>query len=110
MLTALSLAILLGNIGTTSAHATSNYRTLRVYRTGYVLNGTTATGRRTGWGIVAVDPHVIPLHTHMYIPGYGHGYAEDTGGAVRGYHIDVWVPTVSMAHRMTGYVTIRIYR
>ena len=26
----------------------------------------------------------------MYIPGYGYGRVEDRGGAIKGYHIDLW--------------------
>lgn len=51
--------------------------------------GTTASGRPAGHGVVAVDPAVIPLGTHMYIPGYGHAVAGDTGGAIRGNRIDL---------------------
>lgn len=42
-----------------------------------------------GWGIVAVDPSVIPLGTRMFVPGYGYGVAADTGGAIKGARIDV---------------------
>ena len=48
---------------------------------------------RLGWemrgGIVAVDPQVINLETGMYVPGYGIGVAGDTGGKVRGRHVDL---------------------
>jgi len=49
----------------------------------------TATGKSCEFGIVAVDPKVIPLHTLMYIEGYGFGVAEDTGGAIKGNKIDL---------------------
>jgi len=68
-------------------------RTLTVRATGYSLKGRTATGVSVGYGIVAVDPSVIPLGTKMTIPGYGEGVAADTGGAVAGARIDVWFPT-----------------
>jgi 3D (Asp-Asp-Asp) domain-containing protein len=44
------------------------------------------------YGIVAVDPNVIPLGTRMYIPGYGYAVAADTGGAIKGYIIDLGYP------------------
>ena len=52
-------------------------------------SGMTAIGRPAGRGIVAVDPSVIPLGTHMFIPGYGHAVAGDTGGSIRGHRIDL---------------------
>ena len=66
--------------------------------TGYSLPGTTATGLPVGWGVVAVDPSVIPLGTHMTIPGYGEAVAADTGGAVVGATIDLWFPTTAQAN------------
>lgn len=54
--------------------------------------GVTATGVLVTYGIVAVDPNVIPLGTRMYIPGYGYAVAADTGGAVKGYIIDLGYP------------------
>ena len=68
-------------------------RVLTVTATGYSLKGRTATGVSVGYGIVAVDPGVIPLGTKMTIPGYGEGVAADTGGAVVGARIDLWFPT-----------------
>jgi 3D (Asp-Asp-Asp) domain-containing protein len=71
--------------------------TLTVIATGYSLPGHTATGLPVGPGVVAVDPSVIPLGTRMTIPGYGEGVAADTGGAVQGYTIDLWFPTLADA-------------
>jgi cystine transport system substrate-binding protein len=75
----------------------SNGRFLTVTATGYALAGHTATGLPVGWGVVAVDPSVIPLGTHLSIPGYGEAVAADTGGAVVGDTIDLWFPTVEQA-------------
>ncbi len=70
---------------------------MTVSSTGYCLRGTTATGVPVGWGIVAVDPSVIPLGTRMTIPGYGEGVAADTGPSVHGAEIDLWFPTCGQA-------------
>lgn len=59
---------------------------------GHPQYGITRTGTRTGWGTMAVDPNVIPLWTQAYVPGYGVATALDTGGGVRGKHIDLWYP------------------
>jgi 3D (Asp-Asp-Asp) domain-containing protein len=72
-------------------------RTLTVSATGYALGGSTATGLPVGWGVVAVDPSVIPLGSHMTVPGYGEAVAADTGSAVVGATIDLWFPTVAQA-------------
>lgn len=50
---------------------------------------TTATGMKQGYGVVAVDPKVIPLYSRVYVPGYGIGIAGDVGGAVKGKMIDL---------------------
>jgi 3D (Asp-Asp-Asp) domain-containing protein len=73
-------------------------RTLRVSATGYSMPGRTATGLAVGWGVAAVDPSVIPLGTHMTIPGYGSAVAADTGGGVSGATIDLWFPTIAEAN------------
>ncbi|MFN2142203.1 MAG: ubiquitin-like domain-containing protein [Candidatus Promineifilaceae bacterium] len=51
--------------------------------------GITASGRPAGTGIVAVDPNVIPFRSEVYVPGYGIGYAGDTGGGIKGRWIDL---------------------
>ncbi len=73
-------------------------QTISVSATGYALSGRTATGLPVGWGVVAVDPSVIPLGTHMTIPGYGEAVAADTGGAIIGATIDLWFPTAAQAN------------
>jgi 3D (Asp-Asp-Asp) domain-containing protein len=59
--------------------------------TSYCLTGHTATGTLAGPGAIAVDPTVIKLGSHLYVPGYGYGYAVDTGGVIKGTLIDVWL-------------------
>lgn len=83
---------------------------MTVTATGYSLTGRTATGVAVGYGIVAVDPSVIPLGTHMTVPGYGEGVAADTGGAVSGARIDLWFPTRAEALAWgTRTVTITLH-
>ena len=53
--------------------------------------GTTATGAAVSSGIVAVDPRVIPLGQKVYVEGYGSAHALDTGGAIRGNRIDLYM-------------------
>lgn len=40
---------------------------------------------------IAVDPKVIPLGWWVYIDGYGLYRAEDTGGAIKGNKIDIYI-------------------
>jgi 3D (Asp-Asp-Asp) domain-containing protein/predicted nucleic acid-binding Zn-ribbon protein len=87
--------------------ASSGGRTVTVSSTGYSLPGHTATGLPVGWGVVAVDPSVIPLGTKLTIPGYGEAVAADTGGAVHGNVIDLWFPSLAQA-RAWGRRTITI--
>jgi 3D (Asp-Asp-Asp) domain-containing protein len=92
-----------------TAPASGGARTITVSSTGYSLPGRTATGMPTGWGVVAVDPSVIPLGTRLTIPGYGEGVAADTGSAVRGNAVDLWFPTLAQANawgRRTVTITL----
>ena len=82
-------------------------QTLTVTSTGYSMGGHTSSGLATGWGIVAVDPSVIPLGTRLTIPGYGEGVAADTGGGIRGATIDLWFPSIAEA-RAWGRRTVTI--
>ena len=92
------------------APAPAGGRSITVSSTGYSLPGHTATGMPVGWGVVAVDPALIPLGTRITIPGYGEGVAADTGSAVRGATIDLWFPTLAQARawgRRTITITLR---
>ncbi|MDK2856655.1 MAG: hypothetical protein PWQ86_1868 [Bacillota bacterium] len=51
----------------------------------------TALGLPARRGIVAVDPRVIPLGTKLYVDGYGPAVAGDTGSAIKGLRIDLFV-------------------
>jgi peptidoglycan DL-endopeptidase CwlO len=82
-------------------------RTLTVSSTGYSLPGRTSTGIPVGWGVIAVDPSVIPLGTRVTVPGYGEAVAADTGSAVHGATIDLWFPSLAQA-RAWGRRTVTI--
>ena len=64
---------------------------------GKFADGKTATGRSAWKAGVAVDPSVIPLGAHIDIPGYNRGpnkngswiKADDVGGMIKGYKIDI---------------------
>jgi cystine transport system substrate-binding protein len=90
-----------------AAEAPAVGRGLTVSSTGYSLPGHTATGLPVGWGVVSVDPGIIPLGTKLTIPGYGEGVAADVGSGVRGNAIDLWFPTVAQA-RAWGRRTVTI--
>ncbi|MDD4569060.1 MAG: ubiquitin-like domain-containing protein [Tepidanaerobacteraceae bacterium] len=66
----------------------------RMLATAYTHTGNrTATGTTARVGVVAVDPKVIPLGTRVYVDGYGFARAEDTGGAIKGDKIDLFMDT-----------------
>ena len=105
-----AISSLESQLATAQLAAASGGRTMTVTATGYSLTGRTATGVAVGYGIVAVDPAVIPLGTHMTVPGYGEGVAADTGGAVTGSRIDLWFPTRAEALAWgTRTVTITLH-
>ncbi|MCF8010495.1 MAG: hypothetical protein K9L17_05980 [Clostridiales bacterium] len=77
--------------------------------TAYTYTGhNTATGISPRRGIVAVDPEVIPLGTRLYVEGYGYCVALDTGGAVKGKRIDLFMQTRSKALRW-GRRNVNVY-
>ena len=63
----------------------------------------TANGARVKWGVVAVDPSVIPYGTRMFIVSndgqyiYGLSTAEDCGGAIKNKRLDLYMPTLKEA-------------
>jgi 3D (Asp-Asp-Asp) domain-containing protein len=59
----------------------------------------TRTGRWATFGVVAVDPRVIPLNTMVYVEGYGLALACDTGSAIKGNRIDLCYDSKRVADR-----------
>lgn len=68
--------------------------------------GRTATGRAPVYGVVAVDPSLIPLNSKLYIEStdggqswiYGFCVAGDTGGAIKGNRVDLCYSTVEQCY------------
>jgi 3D (Asp-Asp-Asp) domain-containing protein len=78
--------------------------------TAYCLRGRTASGSSVRRGIVAADRRVLPLGTRINISAgsYSGTYVvADTGGAVKGRILDIWVPSCSEAVRF-GRRTIKV--
>jgi len=98
------------DVSTATVVAPVGSRTLVVDAVAYHLPGHTASGLPVGVGVIAVDPSVIPLGTRVFVPGYGPAVAADTGSAIRGAIIDLWMPSTAAARawgRRT--VTITVY-
>ena len=76
-----------------TAYSYSYY--INVRATYYNIHGNTASGLPTSNSVMAVDPSVIPLGTSVYVmsDAYDMGVkiAADTGGAVKGNIIDIWM-------------------
>lgn len=72
---------------------------------GVTSTGKTATEGRT----IAVDPRIIPYGTKVYIEGVGIRTAEDTGGAIKGNRIDVYMEGLSQAVQFGVKKNVRVY-
>ena len=87
------------------------WRKMRVWATKYDstclgCNNTTALGAPVQVGVCAVDPKVIEMYTHFYVPGYGRCQALDVGGAIKGNKIDLAFPDASAVPWGSQYVDI----
>ncbi|MBS4201227.1 LysM peptidoglycan-binding domain-containing protein [Bacillus sp. FJAT-49732] len=88
-------------VPTTSTNNTSS-KVITVKATAYTASckgcsGITATGinliENPNAKVISVDPSVIPLGSKVYVEGYGEAIAGDTGGAIKGNKIDVFIPS-----------------
>lgn len=114
--TAPTTRILYRGIGgtVTSQGKTYNYSYyIDVKATRYNIVGNTATGLPTSESVMAVDPRVIPLGTKCVVKGsadYGYRIAADTGGAIKGNKIDLWIPDSSpLVSGGFGWRNARVY-
>jgi len=68
----------------------------------YCLSGRTAMGHGVRRGLIAADPRILKLGSSVYVnagPWSGRYLVSDTGGAIKGKKIDIWVPNCSEARR-----------
>lgn len=84
------------------AASTSNTKEIVVEATAYTAtcegcSGITSTGinllENPNAKVISVDPAVIPLGSKVHVEGYGEAIAGDTGGAIKGNKIDVFIPS-----------------
>jgi len=68
--------------------------------------GLTYSGTPVRQGVCAVDPRLIPLGTNFYVPGYGICRAEDIGGAIKGYKIDLGFEDIKRGFWSARYTDI----
>lgn len=76
-----------------TAYCTEKYSHICGGGAGITASGAPVTAGTT----IAVDPSVIPLGSRVYIEGIGERIAQDTGGVVNGYILDLALPTHSEA-------------
>ena len=84
------------------------YGEATAYTWGGGASGTTSLGLWPKRGIAAVDPRMIPYYTKMYIPGYGMAIAGDTGGAIVGHRIDLFMDSLYECYQW-GRRDVEIY-
>lgn len=84
----------------------------------YPYGATNFFGQPLRPGMVAVDPTQIPLGTHLYITGYHSpdlhtggmaAVADDTGGAIQGNRVDIFMNTGAQAVAGFGEQTVTAY-
>ena len=65
---------------------------MTVSATAYSGAGLTSPMIKPHWGVLAVDPEVIPYGSLVYIPEFDKTFiAEDCGGAIKGKRIDIFM-------------------
>ncbi|KAF0815787.1 putative protein YabE [Bacillus sp. ZZV12-4809] len=101
-----------------TANDEASQKVLNMEATAYTADcegcsGITATGinlkENPDQKVISVDPDVIPLGTKVHVEGYGNAVAGDTGGAIKGNKIDIFMPSQEDAinfGRKTVKVTI----
>ena len=83
-------------LGTSVTGNTGEYRVARTFTantTAYTAGAGArgALGMPVHYGSCAVDPGFVSLRSELWVEGYGYAYAMDTGGAVRGNVVDLYM-------------------
>jgi 3D (Asp-Asp-Asp) domain-containing protein/LysM repeat protein len=80
--------------------------------------GQTRLGTQVREGVIAVDPNVIPLGTKVWVTGYNSpllpaggfvAVAEDTGGAIKGNRVDIYIDANQQQLIQFGKQNIQLY-
>lgn len=91
------------NYDETNKTSTVSSGSAQSYKAAYTMAATAYTGgsltaiglipvrEPSGLSTIAVDPNVIPLGSKVYVPGYGYAIASDTGSAIVGNIIDLYM-------------------
>lgn len=77
----------------------------------YCFSGKTAMGHRVRRGLIAADPRVLKLGSKVVISAgawSGTYLVSDTGGAIKGKRIDIWVPGCAEARKF-GRRTVQVF-
>ena len=85
-----------------AAEKSTTLKAMAFRATAYCLKGKTAMGGAVRRGIVAADPRILPLGSRIQLSAgsYSGTYTvADTGGAVKGRILDIWVSSCSEAIR-----------
>lgn len=77
--------------------------------TAYCLKGRMANGKKVHSGAIAADPRVLPLGSKVHIQDMGVFTVGDTGGAIKGRKIDIWMNNCQAARKF-GRKTVYVRR
>lgn len=103
-------------LGTSATGNTGEYivaRTFTANTTAYTARPGAggALGLGVHFGTCAVDPNVVSLRSELWIEDYGYAFANDTGGAVKGNVVDLYMNSTGQClswgrRNKTAYVLI----